>query len=207
MCLLGFSSTALQSCSDDIGYTTSSSALLTFSTDTLSLDTVFSTIPSSSKDFWIYNRGSSHIRLAEIRQSNPSSGFRVNVDGIYLGEGNDYKTDEIEVRSGDSIRVFVELTSEESGEYEPQRIDDSLIFTTEGGAVQELPLNAWTWDATIYDNKTIRLVMSMSNKRPIVVYGPLIVEYGAVLTIPAGTTLYFHDDAYLDVYGSLVARL
>lgn len=57
-------------CNDDDSFTTSTSNLLTFSTDTLRLDTTFSKVPTPTKTFWVYNRSGEGIRLTNVRLEN-----------------------------------------------------------------------------------------------------------------------------------------
>lgn len=45
-----------------------------------------------------------------------------------------------------------------------------------------------------------------SQGRPLVIYGGIRVDSAATLKIAAGQTLYFHGDAGLDVYGTLIAQ-
>ena len=81
------------SCADDDSFTLSSSNLLTMSVDTVNMDTVFSTVPTSTKTFWIYNQSGDGIRCPSVRLTRGNqSGFRVNIDGIYLGESNGFQT-------------------------------------------------------------------------------------------------------------------
>ena len=81
--LLVLSSLLFASCDDDETYTTSPSALLTFSEDTIRFDTVFTTIGSSTQLFKVYNRGDEALMLPSVRlASGGRSGFRVNVDGM-----------------------------------------------------------------------------------------------------------------------------
>ena len=54
MCVLGVF--GFSACDDIDDFTTSPNNLLTFSTDTVRIDTVFSTVPSSTRDFWVSNR-------------------------------------------------------------------------------------------------------------------------------------------------------
>ncbi len=194
-------------CTTDDNYTLSPTAAVSFSVDTLSLDTVFSTLPSSTRTCWLRNSGSSHIRLSNVALAGgSSSGFRVNIDGIYLCEDNDYSTAELEVRAGDSLRIFVEITPEETGVNTPQPISDALLITTEGGNTQELPLLAYAWDALILNSRELVMSGAFSTAKPIVIFGALIVPEGLTLTLRAGTTLYIHDDAYIDIYGTLIAE-
>ena len=53
MCVLGVF--GFSACDDIDDFTTSPNNLLTFSTDTVRIDTVFSTVPSSMHDFWVSN--------------------------------------------------------------------------------------------------------------------------------------------------------
>lgn len=198
----------LGSCSSDDSFTLSSSNVLTFSTDTVKMDTLFSNVPSAAKSFWAYNRSGDGLRCRSVRLENgASSGFRVNVDGIYLGESSGYQTDEIEIRNRDSIRIFVEVTLPTANAQKPQKREDNLVFTLETGVEQKVNLNAWAWDATMLRDVRISKDSTLqATNKPIVVYGGLRVDSGATLTIGAGTTLYFDANAGIDVYGRLLAQ-
>ena len=113
---------AIASCSDDDSFTTSPTATLSFSTDSIIMDTVFSTVGSRTYDFWVYNRSRAGLRLKTIRlRQGNQTGFRVNVDGSYLDNSLGSVVKDLEVRKGDSLRVFVELTSPENGREEGWR--------------------------------------------------------------------------------------
>ena len=125
-CLLVAILCTVVACTDDDSFTSSSSNRLTFSTDTIKMDTVFSQVPTPTKDFWVYNRSGDGLRCRNVRLRNGNqSGFRVNVDGVYLGSESGYQTSDIEVRDKDSIRVFVELTSPQNGSDEPEFLEKS----------------------------------------------------------------------------------
>ena len=195
----------LAACSDDDSFTTSTSRLLTFSTDTVRLDTVFSNVPSPRCDMWVYNRSGEGIRCTNIRlERGNQSGFRVNVDGTYLGASSGYQTNQVELRDKDSLRVFVEVTTPYNHAGKPNLVDDNLIFTLESGVVQKVNLNVYSWDAQLLrDVKISRDLVLSSGATPIIIYGGITVDEGATLTIAAGTTLYFHADAGIDVFGRL----
>ena len=107
---------------------------LAFSIDSVTVDTIFSRVSSSTRTFWVYNKGKSGIRCQNVRLAKGNqTGFRVNVDGIYLGASEGWQTSDIEIRRGDSIRVFVEATTPLTGKDFPQRITDYLVFTLESG--------------------------------------------------------------------------
>lgn len=205
---LALSIVLLGACSDDDSFTTSAANMLVFSTDTLKLDTLFSNVPSAAKSFWAYNRSGDGLRCRSVRLENgANSGFRVNVDGIYLGESTDYQTDEIEIRNKDSIRIFVEVTLPTTHAQEPQKQEDNLVFTLESGVEQKVNLNAWAWDATLLRNVRIDKDSTLqTTDKPIVVYGGVRIDSAATLTIAAGTTLYFDANAGIDVYGRLLTQ-
>lgn len=198
----------MASCADDDVFSSSQSGRLVFSADTVSMDTLFSSVPSAAKSFWVYNRSGNGLRCSSVRlEKGNSSGFHVNVDGIYLGEESGWQTSEIEIRNKDSIRVFVEATLPEVNSSVPTLCDDNIIFTLESGVEQRINLNAYAWNARLLRNVRISQDSVISSAdEPIVIYGGLRVDSSATLTIGQGTTLYFHADAGVDVYGRLLTQ-
>ena len=201
---------SLVSCNDDDTFTTSPQNCLSMPFDTLKMDTIFAKIPAASKNFWIYNYSGDGIRCANVRlQKGNQSGFRVNVDGIYLGEKTGYQTSDIEVRKGDSIRVFVEVTSPDNGSELYKELDDNLIFRLESGVEQVINLNAFAWKADVVRNLELKndtTIDTTISGRALVVYGGITVDSLATLTIAPGSTIYFHDDAGIDVKGKLICQ-
>lgn len=191
-------------CTDDDTFTTSRSNLLSFSTDTLRLDTTFSNVPTSTKTFWVYNKSGDGLRLTNVRLAQGNqTGFRVNVDGIELSAENGYQVSNLEVRNKDSIQVFVEMTSPLNNALTPQEVSDNLLFTLESGVQQKVNLSAYSWDAELIKGRKITTNTTLNSTKPIVFQDTLRVEVGATLTIPAGMTVYFSQKAALDVYGTL----
>lgn len=195
----------MAACSDDDSFSSAPGRQLSFSTDTLRLDTLFSGVPSAAKSFWVYNRTGDGVRCTSVRlERGGASGFRVNVDGEYLSPDRDYAVSDVELRNGDSLRVYVELTSPVNNTPEPTLDEDNIVFTLENGQEQRVNLSAWTWDALSMRNVVISGDLTIDGQgRPIIIYGGLRVDSAATLTIAAGTTLYFHSDCGMDVYGTL----
>lgn len=207
LCLLALLLCVMTGCQDDDSFSTNVSNILSFSADTVKLDTVFSAVPTTTKTFWVHNESGDGIRCTNIRlERGNQSGFRVNVDGVYLGSESGYQASEVEIRKGDSIRVFVELTSPVNGRNKPWLVEDNLLFLLESGVTQKVNLNAYSWDAIKYRNLHITNDTTLTGDRPIIVYGKLTVEEHATLTLAAGTTLYFHDGGGIDVYGRLCSQ-
>ena len=207
LCLLALLLCVMTGCQDDDSFSTNVSNILSFSADTVKLDTVFSAVPTTTRTFWVHNESGDGIRCTNIRlERGNQSGFRVNVDGVYLGSESGYQASEVEIRKGDSIRVFVELTSPVNGRNKPWLVEDNLLFLLESGVTQKVNLNAYSWDAIKYRNLHITNDTTLTGDRPIIVYGKLTVEEHATLTLAAGTTLYFHDGGGIDVYGRLCSQ-
>ena len=197
---------AVGACSDDDRFTTSATATLAFSVDSVKMGTVFSNIPSRTYDFWVYNRSNRGLRLPKVylRMGN-QTGFRVNVDGSYLDNTLGSVVTGLEVRSGDSIRVFVELTAPFNQQLEPQLVEDQLVFSLESGVQQHVTLWAHSWDALLEDSIIVSRDSLIESQRPIAIGKGLRVDSAATLTL-RGTTLYFHDKAGADIYGTLKAE-
>ena len=193
----------LAACSDNDTFSSSAGNRLTFSADTVRFDTLFSTIPSVTETFWVHNESGDGIRIQTVRlERGNQSGYRVNVDGTYLDPvGNDF-----EVRKGDSILVFVEVTTRENKAAEPQLVEDNLLFTLESGLVQRVNLRTYSWDAQKLSDFVVRHDTLIESSIPLLVSGAgIVVEDGATLTL-RNTKLYFHDGAGVSVDGRLDAN-
>lgn len=202
----------MSSCDDNDSFSTSPDKILTLSHETLSLDTVFSKVPSASKKVMVYNNSGDGIRIQSIQQLKGAdkTGFRVNVNGVFVDpEQNSTIAMPMELRSGDSLRVWVELTSlKKNGTIDPQPLSDDLCFNLESGRQQKINLKAWTWDAdTLYNHVlTHDSVIDNKGEKPLVVYGRLIVNPDVTLTVNAGSIIYFHQDGGMNVKGRLVVN-
>ena len=196
-------SVLLTACTDNDSFGTSTGNRLSFSEDTIHFDTLFSTVPSATQTFWVRNQSSDGIRIltARLERSN-QSGYRVNVDGTYLDPvGSDF-----EVRKGDSILVFVEITSHENHAEQPLLVEDNLIFTLESGVEQRVNLRTYSWDAQKVADLVISRDTTIESSVPIIVSGQGIrVEKGATLTLQ-NTEFYFHDGAGIEAFGNVMAE-
>ena len=196
--------TLLLACADDENFSTASGLRLTFSEDTVKMDTVFSRTPSSTYTFWVHNLNDEGIRLSSIRLNRRNqTGFRVNVDGSYLDNALGSQVNDLEIRRQDSILVFVELTSAETSQLEPKLIEDDLIFTLESGVEQRVNLRAWAWDAQKMYDVVVEGEQTIESATPIIIYGGITVPEGTRLNL-RNSTLFFHEDAGIECYGDLI---
>lgn len=182
-------------------YTTSPNDVLTFSTDTVSFDTVVTQQGTPTKQFVVYNRSSKQVSISSIKvRGNENGRFFINVDGVKGEEFHD-----VDIRGGDSIYVFVECkVNANENQTEPLEVTDQIDFVT-NGVTQHVVLKAWGQDVIILQGDTITEDMHLTAMRPYIVYDTLVVASGATLTIDPGTQLLFHKGAMLRVYGRLDA--
>lgn len=186
----------------DEHYSTNPHHRLSFSTDTLSFDTVFTSVGSATKQFMVYNHNDAPLNVERIIQASPAtSGFHINVDGR---KGNIFS--DVRIAAGDSMYVFVEVNVDPTGKDNPLLIQDSILFTC-NGVTQTVLLEACGQDVNllkggqVFERDTI-----LTRRRPYLIYDSLVVARGVTLTIEEGTTLYFHDKARVVVDGTLIAE-
>ena len=197
----------LFSCDDYDSFTTDRSAMLHFDRDTVAFDTLLATVPSATQTLSVHNVGDKGLRISEVRlEQGAASPFRVNVDGQDLTLTGNRRATGFEVRRRDSLIVRVEVTLPESGQDEPQPVQDALLFTLESGVRQRVPLTAMAQDACFLSLTAVTADTVFADRRPVVVRDSLIVAEGATLTLAAGSRLFFHDGAGLTVRGRLVVE-
>jgi hypothetical protein len=173
---------------------------LEFSIDTLTFDTVFSSVGSTTKFFKIINKHPQKIIISDIQLAGgKSSQFRLNIDGEPT-----YETSSIEVSAKDSIYIFVEVTIDPNSSESPFIIKDSVEFITNGNA-QKVILVAWGQNANFYNGEVI-CDTTWTNNKPHVVYNSVLIDENCSLTIEKGSQIHFHNGSRLYVLGSLIVN-
>ena len=175
-----------------------SDTLLSFSTDTLSFDTVFTTLGSATRSFKVYNPYNEIVNISNIElQDNAEGFFRLNIDGK---TGN--KDTNIEILPNDSIYIFAEVTidPDQPLSSSPFFIEDKISFQTNGNT-QEILLLAWGQNANYIPsskNKGGQALLSCDfqsvtwdDVKPYVIYGILVID-SCELVIPEGADIYVH---------------
>ena len=191
----------LVACNEDADFSANPSLRLEFSRDTIAFDTLFTTVGSPSAGVVVRNRNSNALHISNVRLAGGSeSGFSVLVDGQY-----GTSMDGLEIRAKDSIFVYASVELEKNGADAPLMVKDSLIFTLESGVQQHLLLLAYGRDVTFLRGESILADRTLAAGH-YVVYDSLVVASDATLSIEPGTTLYFHDKAFLKVDGRLLAE-
>jgi hypothetical protein len=177
-------------------------AELTFSTDTVFFDTIFTTIGSITERLKVYNPYDKTVHIDRLYlKEGQASHFKLNVDGIAGKEVND-----IDLEPFDSLYVFIEVTVDPNGGNTPMVLEEELIVQTSENS-QATTLVAWGQDAYFYPSLAfgdqngdgIGDVWELPTDKPIVFYGYSIVDTGAVLRIPCGARVHFHANSGLIV--------
>ena len=180
------------------------SATLHFSNDTIIFDTAFHSIGTPTKTLTIYNRNNFTV-LTDINLNLIDGGsFRMNVDGV---AGNSQKN--IEIPAKDSIFIFLEVTPNQNSSND-FLLTSNIEFTT-GTKKQDVKLvspgrnanfylphdNIFTdgTDSVSYKYYSIKGNKIWTNELPHVVYGYVVIEPNASLTIEEGTEIYFHSNS------------
>ncbi|MBX2814371.1 MAG: hypothetical protein KTR24_00165 [Saprospiraceae bacterium] len=180
-----------------IEFTEDQSVRLEFSLDTLSFDTVFTSVGSATRSFRVRNTEEKFVRISNIKLEQSETFFRMNVDGI---PGN-VATD-IEIPPNDSIWIFVEVTvdPDQPTSVSPFVINQRISFETNGNR-QEVVLEAWGQNANYLPNRFAageqRLIScdlntwTWDDPRPYVIYGVLVID-SCTLSLPPGTRVHIH---------------
>lgn len=194
-------SLALFPACDDENFSTNPSLTLAFSQDTLRMDTVLTGIGTSTSILKVYNRHKESLIISSIVLADAAnSGFRINVDGM---KGNHFS--DVEIRSEDSLYVFIEATLSPQDSDEPVFRKDSIVFITNTNR-QDVKLQAYGQDFVSLRRKEITQDTLISSARPIVIYDSLSIKEGVRLTVGAGTRFYFHGKSSMQIHGQLVAE-
>ena len=186
----------------DENYSTNPNHRLSFSTDTLSFDTVFTTVGSATKQFMVYNLNDQPLNIERIIQASPSSsGFHINVDGR---KGDTF--DNVRIAANDSMYIFVEVNVNPTGEDQPLIVQDSILFTC-NNVTQTVLLEAYGQDVKlIKGGLSIGEDTRLTAERPYLIYDSLVIDGGVTVHIEEGTTFYMHNKAKILNRGTIVAE-
>lgn len=184
------------SCRKDFD-TITSNGNLTFSNDTLFLDTVFNNLSSTTHLFTVYNTSKNDVNIPKIKLARENSKYRINVDGISGTEFND-----VLLLKNDSLFIFVEVTFDENQSDNEIIYKDSILFDPDG-IQKHVSLITLIKDAHfLFDSNESNYEISetrFSNTKPYIIYGNAIVPKNKSLTIDPGTIVHFSENASLTI--------
>jgi len=170
---------------------------LSMSFDTLTFDTVFTTVGSATRFFKVYNNESEDIEVDVRLLSGQGSKFRMNVDGIA-----DHEVKDVFIRGNDSIYVFVDVTVDPD---QPLTISpfviEEILTVSSNGSEKDILLEAWGQNANYIPGRKKKGILSLlscdlqtetwDDPKPYVIYGVLFID-SCELIIPAGTDIFVH---------------
>lgn len=177
---------------------------LSFSTDTLAFDTVFTTMGSTTRQVKVYNCGKYAIRFSAVGiRGGQTSRFRANIDGdtsmVVRG---------LEIAAGDSCFIFVRVNVNPNSAVEPFLVEDFIDLQYEhtgGVARRSIVLTAYGRNAVYHNPKSGQSYSvidcdNWNHQLPHVIIGQAVVDSATMLTLLPGDELYFAPDAMLWVY-------
>lgn len=172
--------------------------VLSFSTDTLTFDTLFTTLGSTTRFFTVKNNQKHPVTISNIKiGGGTATSYRMNVDG----DAGTIFTD-IEIPAKDSIYVFVEVTIDPNTANLPFIVLDSVQFTVED-KLQQVILQTYGQNAHFFNGDSIETNAVWDNDLPYVILNYLQIKPGASLTINKGCNVYFGGGAAMLVEGAL----
>ncbi|TRX37218.1 hypothetical protein FNW52_04440 [Flavobacterium sp. ZT3R18] len=212
------------SCRSDFE-TVSSTGNLTFSKDTVYLDTVFTNLSSSTYTLKVYNHSKNDINIPTIKfNKGLNSKYRMTVDGAQGNKGKLFKN--ITLLAKDSLYIFIETTVESNNTTPTEFLYTDQIEFDGGANLQKVELVTLVQDAILlYPNRnadgtteTLPIdgkkidgfyldkndpihgnELHFTNKKAYVIYGYAAVPEAETVTFDPGARVYFHATSGLIV--------
>ena len=170
-----------------------------FSNDSVSFDTLLSDSRSATQRLTIFNPNENALILSSIfLGKDVGSDYSIIVNGK---EGTEQMDEQL--LGGDSLAILVEVNINPRNRNTPYLVKDSIIFSWNGNT-EHVKLVSWGQDGNRLQNQVIGNV-SWTKDRPYIISDTVLVQPNSQLTIEAGATVLFENDAALFVQGTLVA--
>lgn len=218
---------SLTSCIREEDYADGNGVELKFGNDTVSFDTIFTTVSSLTKTLMVYNDESKPIKIDRISlREGAASFFRLNIDGT-----TDLIAKDVEIGAKDSLYIFVKVELNPNNQSNPLLIEDEILFSF-NGKTQSVVLQAYGQDA--YYHKPTHFLLSRNssspsgydtiwyslvneggeqagyvesgneirwkNDKPHVILGTCVVDSAFTLNLSAGTTIHLDKNSEFWVY-------
>ena len=191
-----FVGSLLTSCNKDF-YSSSSSDRLSFSSDTVRFDTLFTEKGSITQCVKIKNNCKGIVKINKIYLAKQNaSEFYFNVNGT-----KGPVVENIDIDAGDSVFVFVQ-TKLGNQNVDTILFHEDFLKIDYNSICDSIVLCAWGQDVVNYKGTALNTTTFTAGK-PYVIYDSLIVNEGETLTIEAGARIFFHYNANLVVRGTL----
>ncbi len=186
--------------------TLTNGGIITFSTDTLKFDTVFTKAGSFTNQILIYNPQNEAVVVSSVvMQNGAASYFHLNIDGRTGNTGTNIK-----IAPHDSIYVFATVNIDPNNVNSPFLITDALIATMNGKAFS-VPFTAYGQNAHYIIDSILSKSDTWTTTLPYVIIWTgdttkprgLQINPGLTLNIPHGCRIFMHQTANIAVFGVL----
>jgi len=187
------------SCDEDEHFNTDPNFRLTFSTDTIAFDTLFTGFGSTTKQLKVKNTSTNAINISHLYLQNSESPYRLNVSGI---QSNDLM--DITLDAKDSLFIFIEVSLDPKNEDVPRLLKDQLQFEL-NGQLQEVVLETFAQDVYVVDTDILGNTI-WTGDRPYLLAKSVWLAEGVDLIVNEGTKVYCKKNTALHVKGKLEVR-
>jgi hypothetical protein len=199
--------------------TVASKGDLVFSQDTVYLDTVFSTIGSSTFQLKVYNKSNEDISIPSIQLGKGlNSKYRMTVDGMSGNQGKLFEN--VTLLAKDSLYIFIETTVNAADANTNDFLYTDQIEFDSGVNLQKVALVTLVKDAIFLfpkrlpngsketipvGNKNVEgfyledSQLHFTNQKSYVIYGFAGIPTGKTAVFDAGARVYFHANSGLIV--------
>ena len=182
-------------------FITSNNASISTSTDSLSFDTVFTSIGSTTQSFKIVNTNSQKLLLSSVYlQGGTSSSYTININGVASATASN-----IEITANDSIYVFVTVRINPNLADLPFIVQDTVAINYNGN-IKKVGLQAYGQNANFLRGRTITGNVIFTSNKPYVLLGGFRVDTNSTLTLEPGCRIYSHADSPIFIDGTLIAN-
>ena len=201
---------------EERSYYTNGNATLWFTSDTVSFDTVFTSIGSTTTNFRVHNPYGEDLEINSIRlEGGAASNFRINIDGAPELS----ITDKL-LRANDSMYIFVDVNVDPTDKTLPFLLEDHIVFNT-NGKEQKVLLQAYGQDAyhiklgewgdiamQVVDKDTSYFVLlnndtTLKADKPYYLHNSMAINENVELTLDPGVRFFIEKNKSIYVLGSL----
>jgi len=182
-------------------FTQDGDVFLTFSTDTLIFDTVFTSRGSTTQRLTVSNPNQNAVLISDIYLgSRDTSPYSLFVQGE---EGSSFSDQRI--LGKDSLLLLIEVTIDPADQDLPFLVTDSVNFLTNGND-QNVKLITWGQDANFLEDSILACNQVWTSGRPYVILNSILVDSLCQLRIEPGTQVLSGFGSFIFVKGTLLVE-
>ena len=173
------------------------SGSLTLKQDTVLFDTVFTTVRTVTKRYWVYNENRGAVRTDISLAGDAGATYSLIING-----DNGPSASNVLIRGNDSLQILVRATLGATNVDTAFVVSDRLRFVT-NGREQTARLVAYGQNA-YFHRGVLNCNEIWRNDKPHVLLSSVLVPPGCALNILPGTQVYLHAGVGIIVQGRLL---